>query len=132
MAYTHTINENITYSAGASNTRVVQAFTQTAGGEANVSESFTDATDALVDFTLDVSQLKSLLMYADGGDITVETNDGTTPGDTITLTDGAHTIYSAASGSGTANPFSVDVTSLYITNTGTASLVIRALYDPTV
>lgn len=132
MSYTHSISENVTYTAGQSVTRIVQTFSQTAGAEANVSESFTDATDALVDFTLDVSQLKSLVMYSEGGDITVETNDGTTPGDTINLVSGQYTVYSAASGSGTSNPFSTDVTSLYITNTGTASLVIRALYDPTV
>lgn len=131
MPYTHTINENITYGAGSSNTRVTQEFSQTAGAEANVSESFTDATDVEVDFALDVSQLKSLLMYASGGDITVETNDGTTPGDTITLVDGQYTVYTAASGSGTSNPFSTDITALFITNTGTADLVIRALYDPT-
>ena len=131
MPYTHVVNNNVTYSAGSANTRAEFSYSQTAGAEANLSEEYTDATDSLTAWEMDVSQLKSIIMVATGGDITVETNDGVTPGDTISLTDGVPVIYTAADSSST-NPLTTDVTALYITNTGTATLKINALYDPTV
>lgn len=105
--------------------------TITAGQELNISESIdASQTDKLIACVIDVSQLKSIYMLASVA-MTLETNDGTTPGTTIALD--ANEPYVWHSDSPQANPFgATDVTALYVTNTTAGDLDIRALIDPTV
>ena len=131
MSKTHTIVETIAYTS-SDLSRFTQTTSQTAGSETVVSESFTDATDALVAFTLDVSQCKSLAMWSVGGNMTVETNSSSSPADTFALVDGVPVVWSSAMLGTPDNPVGTDVTALYVTNTGTARLEIRVLFDPTV
>ena len=105
--------------------------TKTSGEELNISESITDSSNDLeLTGTLDVSAMVALLMYSDQ-DVTIETNDGTTPADTITLTAGQPLIWHSSSGF--TNPLGTDVTSFFVTNASgsAANLVIKGLQDPT-
>jgi hypothetical protein len=106
--------------------------TKTAGTNVTVSETIPgDSTDLLVAFACDVSQLQSLYMKSDKA-LTVETNDGTTPQETITLVAG-EPIYWAKTNT-LVCPFSGDITALYVTETNSddAELEIEAIIDPTV
>lgn len=89
-------------------------------------------TDVLIGVALDISQIRALYMLADGGNVTLQTNDGAAPDDTIVLVDGVALIWDSASGY-FDNPFSVDVTEIYATTgAGDArTLQIVVLLDAT-
>jgi len=132
MSYTHKVTIGSAYNVDGTTVKSSNVtYTQTAGAENNLSESVTDGTDQLVAFVADVSQMKSFIVWSAGGNMTVETNNGTTPGNTLTLVDGVEQVWITGMPTA-ANPLTVDVTALYITNTGTATLNIRSLIDPTV
>lgn len=117
--------------AGQTEMRFSVIDTQTAGGENNIDESLTDATDQLIAFALDISQTKQFLMWATGGAITVKTNSSGTPADTFSLVADEPICWDVGD-SEFPIPLSADITALYGTNSGTAVLHIRALVDPTV
>lgn len=110
----------------------------TSGAELNVDESIPAATtDQLVAFAMDVSQLKGLFIVSDK-DLLVQTNDGTTPINTITLAAGVPFVWvngDAPLRDTAGAVITTDITRLYATNadaTNAALLQVRALYDPTV
>lgn len=133
MAFTHSIRQITSYITGGKETKdLTTTDSQTAGLEHNISESITDGADQLVAYTLDISQCKTFAIWCEGGNMTVETNNGTTPDDTFSLTDGVPVIWSTGLPGSPTIPLTADITALYVTNTGTATLQIRALADPTV
>lgn len=78
-----------------------------------------------------LAQLKSIFIFADGN-LTLETNDGTTPDDTFALTSGKVLAWNTQSL--LDNPFSVDVTAMFATVAGggdPVNLTIIALVDVT-
>lgn len=127
MAVTH----EITYTVQYDGLTYTQTDDQTFGAESNISETIAaSASDALVAWACDVSQLKGLFMVA-SGNMTVETNSGSSPGDTITLLAGVPLWWSTGL-TGATNPLTTDVTALYITSTPGGLLTIRKIEDPTV
>jgi hypothetical protein len=89
-------------------------------------------TDGLHALAIDVSQMKTAYLYSTKN-VTLETNDGTTPGATVSLVAGIPRLWSSTSGE--TNPFgSTDVTALYITNASgaAADIEVRIGIDPTV
>jgi len=106
--------------------------TKSAGTNVTVSETVPgDSTDLLIAFACDVSQLKSLYMKSDK-DLVIETNDGSSPQETITLIAGEPVCWAAANT--LACPFSGDITALYATeaNGDDAEFELEAIIDPTV
>lgn len=89
-----------------------------------------DAADVEMALAIDVSELELLIIDCDVG-ITIETNDGTTPDDTLTIAAGVPLIW--YTGCGHANPLGTDVTAIFVTQTDATegTLVIKALVDPT-
>lgn len=87
-------------------------------------------TDMEVTMSLDVSACKSFYILSTQ-DITVETNDGTTPGQTLSLN--ANEPYFFHENSLDAFKLTTDVTALFLTNAGAsaATVKIRALSDAT-
>lgn len=134
MSLTHKITQNISYSGTGVGTLSISASSeQTAGQFVEVNESIPDAsTDLEVALELDVTQMKLLLISADGA-ITIETNSGSTPADTI-LVDTSNPKIWFDGQLGVSNPFTTDVTALFVTNASGAAvqLKLRALVDPTV
>jgi len=125
-----TLDLTITVRAGGE--ELSGTITQTAGQLVEYDETISaDAADALVAATLDVSQIKALWMMADG-DITLETNDGDAPDDTIAMKADEPIEWSADADH--ACPFTSDVTAFYFTEENSADVVFKAkiLVDPTV
>jgi hypothetical protein len=107
--------------------------TETGGQLVTIDEDVADSeTDYLIALTLDVSQIQALFITSDQA-ITLETNSGAAPDDTITLAANGCVIWTAADGA-SLNPLQTDVTALYVTNASgsTATLRARFLVDPTV
>lgn len=79
-------------------------------------------TDMEVSINIDVSELVSLFIKATNEDVTLETNDGTTPADTLNLkADQGHRWHNQEI---TANPLGTDVTAVFLTNAGTTDSVV--------
>ncbi len=87
-------------------------------------------TDLQVNLAIDVSQLSHIFLLADGA-LTIQTNDGTSADDTITLAANKPLVW--YSGCGMACPLTVDVTGLYLTNASgsTVNLQVRVQSDAT-
>ena len=89
-------------------------------------------TDKEVVVAIDVSQLVSIVMVSDQ-DLTIETNDGDTPDDTIALAANVPYVWNADQYGYADTKLTVDVTALYLTNASGAAATFRAeiLQDPT-
>jgi len=106
-------------------------FTEADGSVIDVTAAIPDSsTDKLVVCALDVSQIKAIYILSDQ-DVTLETNDGTTPDDTIALKAGVPYIW--YTNKYDALLLTVDVTALYLTNASgsAATFKLRALQDAT-
>lgn len=125
--FTHNIKS--VWSAGG--LTLSKTVSQTADAEDNRSVSVPAATtDKLIDFAMTIARLKMIYILADQ-DMTLETNSGSSPGNTITLK--ANIPFWWSSTSGESNPFTSNITALYATHAGATdgTLEIRALYDST-
>ena len=87
-------------------------------------------TDKLVNWSCDVSQVQAIYIVSDQ-DLTFETNDGSSPDDTISLL--ANVPYIWHVNSYHAFKLTTDVTKLYLSNAGssTATLRIEGVEDAT-
>lgn len=124
---THKINSD--WQAG--NESLSKQITITADGEANVEVAVADeAADLAINIAIDISALQLLYIVADQ-DLTIETNDGTTPDDTLALKAGKPIVW--YEGCGYDNPLSADVTALHATNASgaDATLTVKTLQDAT-
>jgi len=127
MSFTHT--QVIQYQTAGRT--LVKSYSLTGGSQTSVSESIPDSsTDELVNFTLDVSTCTSFYMASDQ-DMTIETNSGGSPIDTIVLV--ADVPYIWNTDSYDSFLLGTDVTALYATNASgsAATLEVEALFDPT-
>lgn len=127
MAFIHTVTQRVTTPGRTVNSEKAYS------GDAQESRTIAIAdsvTDQLVNLTLDVSQIKSVYMVSDQ-DITVETNDGTTPTDTINLKADVAVLWNADIGY--SNPFTADVTALYLSNASgsAATFEMEIVHDAT-
>lgn len=124
---TITVHQGITSPSG----RIDYSNDYTASGTVEVSESVADSsTDAQINVAIDFSALGALLIVSDQ-DVTLETNNGTTPDDTFSLLANKPLIW--FSDSYFDCPLTVDVTAVFITNSSgsTATITIRANQDAT-
>ncbi len=83
-------------------------------------------TDQAASVSILTAKVKSLYMLS-SVDLTVQTNNGTTPDNTFTLKAGVPYFWDGQSGY-FSNPLSANITTLYLTNAGTtaASFKLRA------
>lgn len=131
--FTHLFTRGWTNGGGTLSKQI----TVQSGGEKNLDETIPGSTtDQLVDFDMDVSQMKGLFIVADQ-DCTIKTNSSGSPVNTITLLANVPFVWVAGDAAlrdtGGA-VITTDITKLYVTVGGaTAALLqIRSLYDPTV
>ena len=102
------------------------------GAEGNVDELIPiAASDLLVAFVCDFSQMKSFYMVSDQ-DLSIDTNQAHPGIDEFDLVANEPMVWTE--NCGLANPFTADVTALYVTNASgvEAKFQIRKLEDPTV
>lgn len=128
MAATHDLGLN--WAGGNTSLSSSQTFTGT--GEANiVAETVADSvTDKQVNIAIDVSEIQSIYILS-SQDLTLETNNGGAPVDTIALLAGVAYIWHT--GSYFTNLLTTDVTALFLTNASgaTATFDLRCVYDST-
>lgn len=133
MSFTHIMQYTYNYlQDGVSQGKKTISDSQSVGAENNIDESITDGSDDLVAYTLDISQCKCFEIWSEGCDMTVKTNSSGAPDDTLSLVDGEPIAWSAGAPGSPAIPLSADITALYVTNSGTGTLKVRAGVDPTV
>lgn len=130
MAATHTIVSNWAKSGDTLSTS--NAYTET--GEVNiVAESVPDSTtDQLIVISIDISEIASIYIVSTQ-DMTLETNNATTPIDTIALQANVPYVWNPDLNSYYTNKFTTDVTAIYLTNASgsTATFDLRCIYDST-
>lgn len=90
------------------------------------------ASNQLVQLTLDLSQLKFLLIVATK-DMTLKTNSSGSPQETKTLTANVPILWYTGCGYTIGSLFAGDVTKFYVSNPGSVAgiLRIRSLFDST-
>lgn len=129
MSFTHQHVQSVSTTDGQVSSNV----SKTANAQIAIDEAIADAeTDAQIDIAIDVSQLKSFYIKSDQA-VTIETNDGTSPDDTLVLVADQAYMWNDTSYD-TFKLASADITALFVTNASgsTANISIRALVDPTV
>ena len=127
MPLSHVITRRI-----AASRTLEKVITKTGGATASLSESIPDSsTDLQIPFVIDVSEVESIYLVATGGDLLVETNDGSSPDDSLSLVDGVPQLWT--SGDLATSFLTTDVTDLFVTNSsgGAVTLDLELLYDPT-
>lgn len=110
---------------------MTKTITGTGSLEINLSESVSNGqTDFQINVAIDVSAVKTFYLVSDQA-VTVETNNGTTPTNTISLT--ANDPYVWWTNSYDTFKLTGDVTALFITNASgsTANIELRAIVDAT-
>lgn len=88
------------------------------------------SSDLEIELVIDVSQVQGILLVSDQ-DVTIETNDGSSPDDTISLKAGIPYVW--YDGKYDALVFGSDVTSIFVTNASgsDARLQMLCVVDPT-
>ena len=127
MSFTAVVRQEIT----AGGVTVAREVSKTGGSLVQLEESVADSTtDGEITFTLDVTATKAFYIVSSQV-VTIETNNGTTPDNTLTLA--AATPYVWHDTDEDAFLLDTDVTSIFVTNASgsTANIVIVALSDPT-
>ena len=116
-------------------TAVLQSVSKTGSGSTNIREEIADSeTDLLVAFVADITQMKGLFILSDQA-LTIKTNSSGEPQETISLLAGVPLMWhDTLPNQADANPFSDDITALYVTNASgeTANLTIAMLVDATI
>jgi len=89
-----------------------------------------ESSDMLVNFALDVSQIKAIYIVADQ-DVTLETNDSGSPDDTISLAAGVPYVWTTDSYDSCL--LTADITKLYFTNASgsEATVQLEVVHDAT-
>lgn len=127
MSFSHDVIEKWTDGA-----RTIEKVTvKTGNAQTSLSEDVPDSsTDLEIAFVLDVSEVKAIYIVSDQ-DLTLETNNGGSPVDTLSLVADEPVVWHSTSLH--SNPFSTDITALFATNaSGSAAVLqIEVLYDPT-
>jgi len=128
MPFTHAITRSVSSSGGEG---LGATNSYSAASETKLSETVADGiTDKLVNIAIDVSEVKSFFILSDYA-VTVETNDGGAPSNTLVLK--ANVPYMWDTDSYDTFKLTVDVTKIYLTNASgsTATVEIRLIQDPT-
>ena len=120
MSFTHTIRTLFSAAGGASLTGSVATV---ADAEDNRDITIAASTNNFaVALTLAIANLKSFYALSDK-DVLIETNDATTPPNTLSLKAGIP--YSWTSAGGLTNPFTTNITSLFISNANAAAATVQ-------
>jgi len=110
---------------------VSKSNTYTGSGSISIEETVADAqTDFEINVDIDVSAIKAIYINSTQ-DVTLETNSGSSPADTISLT--ANKPYVWTADSYFSNLLTTDVTSMFFTNAsgGQATISVEVVYDTT-
>lgn len=119
MSFSH----NVTFSVRrGGDDPVSETLTFSASSEANFDETIAVGTDTVLNIAIDVSAVKSFFIVSDRA-VTIETNNGGSPTNTLTLAAGVPYVWNTSS----ADTFKLtgDVTKYYVTNASGGSARIQ-------
>lgn len=105
--------------------------TSTVSGDAEAKIDMTmpaSQTNILYNIAFTYANIKSFALYCAAA-CTVKTNSSGAPDNTIAIPAGYNICWDTSSIF--ANPFTADVTKIYVTNTAEAAFEFKVLYDPT-
>lgn len=129
MAFKHNITVAV---SGGSTTGVSKSVELTGNVEKEFSVSLNAGqADKLVDVSFTAANLKSFYALATTN-VTLETNNATTPADTLNLKANVPYFWHASESQDRSNPFSANVTAFYLTNgdaSNASTVEIRILHD---
>ncbi len=123
MSFTHSCTKSVSVDG-----KVVSSVLSYTGSQ-NVSIDETiaaNATDFLINIAIDVSATKSFIIKSDAA-MTIETNDGTSPDNTLSLI--ANDAYVWNTNSLSVFKLTTDVTKIYVTSVAGGNLRIECLQD---
>lgn len=124
-----TITENVSATSPTLNVAASKQFTATGSAYVEIEETIAASqANSLINLAIDVSAVKWIYIHSTVACV-LETNDGTTPADTLTLVAGYP--YQWHAGRYDTFKLGTDVTALYVTTTVEAVLTIKVLYDST-
>jgi hypothetical protein len=110
---------------------IAREVAKTGSGVLSIEETVADsATDAEIVFALDVSAVKAFMIVSDR-DVLVQTNDGSSPDDSLSLLAGEPYVWHDTAYDSFL--LTQDITSIFVTNAsgGIATLIIEAVFDVT-
>ena len=128
MTVTHTIEKN--WKGAGREIKTSKNYTSDASQTISGVSVPDSSADFFVEIAIDVSEIKSIFILSDV-DMTLETNDGATPIDTINLKAGIPYIWHTDSYF--TNILDTDVTGLYLTtgSVGVGTFELEVVTDPT-
>lgn len=122
---TQTVSLNHRDSPGSNNS-IQESFSESGNTAINVNQSFAaNTTNAQVTLAFTAANLRLISLVATQN-MTLKTNSYASPGDTINLIAGIPLVWDYSS-QYFPNPFTHDVTTLYVTCTASATLQIKGL-----
>ena len=127
MAFSHTVSKSV----AAGGTTVSSSNVYSAAEEVRLAEAIPDeSTDLQINIAIDVSEIASVFILA-SVDMTLETNSGADPDDTISLVAGVP--YCWDTDSYDSCLLTEDIAALFLTNAsgGAGTLRLECVYDPT-
>lgn len=127
MAFSHTYTQALQTPSGL----LTRSNSYSASQSVEVSESIANGqTDADIVVAIDVSAVKSFYIVSSAA-VTIETNDGSSPDDTLGLAAGVPYVWNT--GSEDSFLLTADVTVLYVTNASgsSADIELRCIQDAT-
>lgn len=123
MSIDHTITIK---TASSESSSISSSYTETGTTEISIDQSFSaSTTDSLVSLSFTTSNIQSIELVSTQA-MTIQTNSGSTPDNTITLVANVPFQWSRTPGY-FSNPFTANVTAFYITCTAAARLTGRIL-----
>lgn len=123
------VSQTLTIGWSRGSESVTKTITKSSEGGKDIDvDIIANQTDKLVAETIDVSQIKLLWIMADVA-MTVETNSGSAPDDTLTLVANEPIVW--WDGCGWPCPLGTDVAAFYITNTTAGNLKAHFVLDAT-
>jgi hypothetical protein len=124
----HTISQQVT----AGGVVLTAQQTVTDNEEIVLGNVFAPATvNAETDIAITRASIKSLVIQATGGDLTIKTNSSGAPADTLVMTAGQVLLWSSVASIGT-NPFATaDITKFFFSSTAGCTFTLRAIVHST-
>ena len=124
MSITHKLTFSISSDSGGTPLSGVQSEVGNTAIEQDVNYG-ASLTDQLLTVAFTAANVQSIFLISDKG-LTIETNSGSSPVNTIVLKPGTPLAWSKSAGY-YANPFTANVTAFYITTTVAARLQVKIL-----
>lgn len=119
---------NVIHDGWSAADSVIATKTVSGGSVTRIVETLAIGTDTSFNCAIDVSTLQAIAIYA-SSDVTLESNSGSAPDDTLTIDSATPFVW--LKDSGIANPLTTDVVTFKATNAAECTLTMIIVQDAT-